>query len=74
MFASTTRNGARGESSRLGAHRHFGQTQRGPPLGDRGEILEPETGLEPVTPCLQAHAGSVVECRGVRDLASDGEI
>jgi hypothetical protein len=35
---------------------------------------EPESGLEPLTPCLQAHAGCVVECRGAGDLAPDGEI
>src|SRR5271165_943032 len=28
---------------------------------------KPQTGLEPVTPCLQAHPGFVVECRGGRE-------
>jgi hypothetical protein len=32
---------------------------------------KPETGLEPVTPCLQARSAGVVECRGVRDSASE---
>src|SRR4051812_12740614 len=34
---------------------------------------KPETGLEPVTPRLQAHAESVLRCRGGQELASDGE-
>jgi len=28
---------------------------------------KPETGLEPVTPCLQGHSRCVMACRGVRD-------